>query len=93
MAVISHDDAHGIYEFRAYNDGRAHTAQARFLDDGRLQWSMDFSPVLIRYTATFTNTWHEVGEMSRDGGLPDAHRRYVAHPQRMSDGALIGRKL
>jgi hypothetical protein len=69
FGVISYDDARDIYEFRVYNDGRAATATARFLDDGRLQWTMDFSPVIIRYTITLTeNGWHEVGEMSRDAG-------------------------
>jgi hypothetical protein len=69
VGVISYDDARQIYEFRVYNDGRAATATARFLDDGRLQWTMDFSPVIVRYTITLgANTWNEVGEMSRDSG-------------------------
>jgi hypothetical protein len=69
FGVISYDDARDLYEFRVYNDGRAATATARFLDDGRLQWTMDFSPVIIRYTITLTETsWREIGEMSRDGG-------------------------
>ena len=69
VGVISYDDARQIYEFRVYNDGRAATATARFLDDGRLQWTMDFSPVIVRYTITLgANTWNEVGEMSRDNG-------------------------
>jgi hypothetical protein len=69
FGVISYDDARGIYEFRVYNDGRAATAEARFLDDGRLQWVMNFAPVIIRYTITLgANTWNEVGEMSRDNG-------------------------
>jgi hypothetical protein len=69
LGVISYDDARQIYEFRVYNDGRAATATARFLDDGRLQWTMDFSPVIIRYTITLgADTWREVGEMSRDSG-------------------------
>jgi hypothetical protein len=69
FGVISYDDARQIYEFRVYNDGRAATAEAHFLDDGRLQWTMDFSPVIIRYTITLgANTWNEVGEMSRDNG-------------------------
>jgi hypothetical protein len=69
FGVISYDDARDIYEFRVYNDGRAATATARFLDDGRLQWTMDFSPVIIRYTITLDgDAWREIGEMSRDGG-------------------------
>jgi hypothetical protein len=69
FGVISYDDARRIYEFRVYNDGRAATAEARFLDDGRLQWTMNFSPVIIRYTITLgENTWNEIGEMSRDNG-------------------------
>lgn len=69
MAVISYDDARQIYEFRAYNDGRAVTAEARFLPDGRLQWQMNFAPVIIRYTITLgAATWGEIGEMSRDNG-------------------------
>lgn len=69
LGVISYDEARGVYDFRVYNDGRATTAQARFLDDGRLQWSMDFAPVLIRYTiANDGGRWTEVGEMSRDNG-------------------------
>lgn len=69
FGVISYDDARDLYEFRVYNDSRAATATARFLDDGRLRWSMDFSPVIIRYTITLTGEeWLEIGEMSRDGG-------------------------
>lgn len=69
FGVISYDVTRQLYEFRVYNDGRAATATARFLDDGRLQWTMDFSPVIIRYTITLgADTWHEVGEMSRDSG-------------------------
>lgn len=69
FGVISYDDARQLYEFRVYNDGRAATAEARFLDDGRLQWTMNFSPVIIRYTITFDDqSWREVGEMSRDNG-------------------------
>lgn len=70
VGLISYDDARQIYEFRVYNDGRAATATARFLDDGRLQWTMDFSPVIVRYTITLgADTWNEVGEMSRDSGV------------------------
>lgn len=69
FGVISYDDQRQIYEFRVYNDGRAATAEARFLDDGRLQWTMNFAPVIIRYTITLTdNHWNEVGEMSPDSG-------------------------
>ncbi|HET9232436.1 MAG TPA: hypothetical protein VFO00_14205 [Vitreimonas sp.] len=69
FGVISYDDARDLYEFRVYNDGRAATATARFLDDGRLQWTMDFSPVIIRYTIALNgDTWRETGEMSRDAG-------------------------
>lgn len=69
FGVISYDDARQIYEFRVYNDGRAATAQAVFLPDGRLQWTMNFSPVIIRYTITLAgDRWNEIGEMSRDNG-------------------------
>jgi hypothetical protein len=69
FGVISYDDARQLYEFRVYNDGRAATAEARFLDDGRLQWVMNFAPVIIRYTITLEgDSWREVGEMSRDNG-------------------------
>jgi hypothetical protein len=69
FGVISYDDTRQVYEFRVYNDGRAATATARFLDNGSLQWTMDFSPVIVRYTITLgENTWNEVGEMSRDSG-------------------------
>lgn len=69
FGVISYDDARDLYEFRVYNDGRAATATARFLDDGRLEWTMNFAPVIIRYTITLgENSWREVGEMSRDNG-------------------------
>jgi len=69
FGVISYDDARELYEFRVYNDGRAATATARFLDDGRLQWTMDFSPVIVRYTIELGDgVWRETGEMSRDGG-------------------------
>lgn len=69
LAVVSYDDQRGVYEFRAYNAGRATTAQAQFLEDGALRWSIDGRAVQIRYTIHFDdNTWREVGEMSRDGG-------------------------
>jgi hypothetical protein len=69
FGVISFDDQRGVYEFRVYNAGRAATAEARFLEDGRLEWVMNFAPVMIRYRiALADNTWNEVGELSRDGG-------------------------
>jgi hypothetical protein len=69
FGVISYDDQRQIYEMRAYNEGRAVTAEARFLDDGRFQWTMNFSPVIVRYTLTVEDSrWREVGEMSRDAG-------------------------
>lgn len=70
LAVISYDDSRGRYEFRAYNEGRTVTADAQFLDDGSLRWSMSPPGVQIRYTISFdANTWREVGEMSRDAGV------------------------
>lgn len=69
FGVISYDDGRQIYEMRAYNEGRAVTAEARFLDDGRFQWTMNFSPVIVRYTLTVEGShWREIGEMSRDAG-------------------------
>ena len=69
FGVISYDDRRQIYEFRVYNDGNAATATAQFLDDGRMQWLMNFGQVQIRYTITRSPThWNEVGEMTRDGG-------------------------
>ncbi len=69
LGIISYDDARQIYEFRAYNDGRATTATARFLDNGAWQWTMNFAPILIRYTISFGDgRWTEQGEMSRDNG-------------------------
>lgn len=69
FGVISYDDTRQVYEMRAYNDGRAVTAEARFLEDDRFQWIMDFSPVIVRYTLTFQGMrWREIGEVSRDNG-------------------------
>lgn len=69
MAVISHDDRRGIYEVRSYNDGRTVTAEGRFLDDGRFEWSMSPPGVMIRYRIDLSQgRWRETGEMSRDGG-------------------------
>lgn len=70
FGVISYNDQRQVYEFRAYNDGRAVTAEARFLDNGSLQWTMNFTPVIVRYTITLNGDhWNEVGEMSRDNGV------------------------
>jgi len=69
FGVISYNEQRQSYEFRVYNDGRAATAEARFLDDGRLQWTMNFAPVIVRYTITLNgDRWNEIGEMSRDNG-------------------------
>jgi hypothetical protein len=69
FGIISYDDARDQYEFRVYNDGRAATATARFLEDGSLQWTMNYAPVIIRYSITLSdNSWREIGEMSRDNG-------------------------
>ncbi|GAM99893.1 hypothetical protein U91I_03548 [alpha proteobacterium U9-1i] len=69
FGVISYNEQRQVYEFRVYNDGRAATAEARFLDDGRLQWTMNFAPVIVRYTITLgEGRWNEIGEMSRDNG-------------------------
>jgi hypothetical protein len=69
FGVISYDDARQVYEFRVYNAGRAATAEARFLEDGSLEWAMNFAPVIIRYRIRLgADTWNEVGEMSYDNG-------------------------
>jgi hypothetical protein len=69
MAVISYDDRRGVYEFRAYNAGRATTAEAQFLENGTLRWSISTPAVQIRYTIRFdAGAWREIGEMSRDNG-------------------------
>lgn len=69
MAVISFNEQSGLYEVRSYSGGHAVTARGEFLDDGRFRWSFAGGPMQFRYTATFSDgAWHEVGELSRDGG-------------------------
>lgn len=69
MAVMSYDDRRALYEVRSYNDGRTVTAEGRFLDDGRFEWSMSPPGVMIRYRIDLSDgRWRETGEMSRDAG-------------------------
>lgn len=69
-AVLSYDDRAQRYEFRTYTGGHATTATAQILPSGDLQWGFDAGVMRMRYTIRFdATTWHEVGEMSRDGGV------------------------
>lgn len=70
FAVVSYDDRRGVYEFRSYAYGYAGTSTGAFAPDGAFVWSPPASgPVQTRFTIRFdANTWHEVGETSRDGG-------------------------
>lgn len=72
LGVIEHDAAAGAPRFYARRAGapfESHTLQAD-PDTGVMTWSPK-SPqgVTIRFTLTITDRrWHEVGEMSPDGG-------------------------
>jgi hypothetical protein len=71
FGVINYDVKSGKYGFKPYlADGRTVDAKV-VVSDNKFEWSMEAAKgVEIRYTITLSEKgeWHEVGEMSRDGG-------------------------
>lgn len=71
LGVIEFDPAAGEYRMHAWQmQGRSIVAPAEMVDGG-FRWSLPETPAgPIRYTLRHTDDshWHEVGEISRDGG-------------------------
>lgn len=68
--LLTYDAAEGRYRLMtAGGSGRAITVDPEIRDDG-FTWGFDAGAVRIRYIVTRTpnDEWHEVGEMSPDGG-------------------------
>lgn len=72
LGVISFDEASGNYAFKSYlASGREGDFTAKLIENG-IEWGFE-NPHMgrIRYTLRISadgTTWHEIGEMSRDGG-------------------------
>lgn len=71
VGLLSWDEKAGRYRFQTHlADGRSAEASGRF-EDGAFVWGPPAPPgIEIRYTIRETDDgrWHEVGEMSQDGG-------------------------
>jgi hypothetical protein len=68
LAVINHDDRADTYRWEALSRGSVTTVHP-VVGDGLFQWSLDLPDTTIRYTLRFTDKqWHEVGEVTVDGG-------------------------
>jgi hypothetical protein len=72
LGVIEWDEETGAAAFHARAAGqefKRHTLEI-LEESGQLRWGFDPTPgVTLRFTVTLTDTrWHEIGEMSRDGG-------------------------
>lgn len=70
MAVVSWDEKSKTYRFKHYTmQGRSGESELKTVEGGFV-WELreEGSPVVIRFTIKIDGkTWHEVGEMTRDG--------------------------
>jgi hypothetical protein len=72
MAVIRFDPRTRKLMFHAFKVGEpANVAELEMLGNGDMRWSLQPAPqIMIRFTISITDdTWTEIGEMSRDGGV------------------------
>jgi hypothetical protein len=68
LAVVNFNDVTGQYRWEAFSQGFVTTTVPTVGTD-TFQWSLVTPSVTIRYSLTFTaTTWHEIGEVSADGG-------------------------
>ena len=70
LGIISYSPKSESYQFTAHlATGRSGNYPAKLIDDTTFEWMIPDSPVgKIRYTIKIEkDTWHEVGEISRDG--------------------------
>jgi hypothetical protein len=68
LAVLSYDTAKKQYLFSTYANGRHLEAPAEVNENGYV-WGFDMPYGRVRFTLDFSGgKWHEVGEISRDGG-------------------------
>ena len=71
LAIVSWDEAAGHYAFRAFLRNGLATDATGAIENGAFVWSPPAPPGMeIRYTLRTNDEghWHEIGEMSRDGG-------------------------
>lgn len=71
FGVITYDAASGNWIMKAYTKYGSVESVVKLLGEKTIQWNMTLpDKSIIYYTADFSkeNTWHETGEMSRDGG-------------------------
>ena len=71
FGVITYDKASGSWMMKAYTKYGSVESVVKFLGEKTIQWNMTLpDKSIIYYTADYSkeNTWHETGEMSRDGG-------------------------
>lgn len=66
FAVISYDEAKGVYAFRSYSSGHYGDFTARFLDDGAFEWSAPTTRYVIRIDDK--GRWVETGERRGETG-------------------------
>lgn len=68
LAVLTYNDVTQQYRWEAFSAGNI-VQDIPVVGADTFQWGLQFPPVSIRYTLTFTDkTWHEIGETSLDGG-------------------------
>jgi hypothetical protein len=68
LAVMSYDPAKKQYLFSTYANGRHLEVPAEVNEKGFI-WGFDMPYGRVRFTLEFSaDTWHEIGEISRDGG-------------------------
>ena len=68
VALLSHDAEAGVYRFRTHVAGRGPGDFEGRVEDGAFVWGGAAGPGKMRYTIRIDgDTWHEVGEFSRDG--------------------------
>lgn len=71
FGVLTLDKVTSNWMMRAFTKYGEVESVIKFLDEKTIQWTMELpDKSIIYYTTDFNteDTWHEIGEMSRDGG-------------------------
>jgi hypothetical protein len=71
LAVISYDDAAGVYRFRAYNEGRYLDTELK-VGDSSFEWTRQAGPASVKYTMRLDSegSWVETGDVTVGSAPP-----------------------
>jgi hypothetical protein len=71
FGVFNYNTGKGAWTIKAYTSYGVADSDIEILGDKKIRWKLALpDQSIVHYTIDFSvpNTWHEIGEMSRDGG-------------------------